>query len=215
MNMLLLLIFGPALMYLAISLPLALAGGLLRGSARGWQAWRGSRRGPMLSEPELNLRRASRGCGFAAVLLLAAVVYDANGGRAEILAAIRSPGDAGPVPLIFAGLLALCLVQTLIGAIGCWGLRKKELAVSAFVKLALGAGVTVYLARHYSVLRLRLDDGPALAAQAGFVIGFWCLVVAAARLGLLTLGGSGALRRILRHIGRRVGRLRPARPRSY
>jgi hypothetical protein len=172
-------------------------------------------RRPMLPEPERNLQRASRGVGFAALLLLAAVIYDANGGRAEILAAIRSPGDAGPVPLIFAGLLLLCLVQTLIGITGCWGLRKKELAVSAFVKLAFGGGVTVYLARHYSLLRLRLDDWQVVAAQAGFIVGFFCLVTGAVRLGLLTLGGSGALRRILRHIGRRVGRLRPARPRSY
>jgi hypothetical protein len=119
------------------------------------------------------------------------------------------------VPLVYAGLLLLCLVQTLIGMTGCWGLRKKELAVSAFVKLAFGVGVTVYLAQHYSLLRLRVDDWQLVAAQAGFVIGFWCLVTGAVRLVLLTLGGSGALRRILRHIGWRVGRLRPARPRSY
>jgi hypothetical protein len=171
---------------------------------------------PPLPEPEQHLQRASRGVGCAALLLLAAVVYDANGGRAEILAAIRSPGDAGPVPLIFAGLLALCLVQVLIGVIGCWGLRKKELAVSAFLKLAFGAGVTVYLAQHFSLLQLRLDgEWQLFAAQAGFIIGVWCLVVGAARLGLLTLSASGALRRIRIHIRARVGRLRSARPRSY
>jgi hypothetical protein len=200
MNMLLLLIFGPALLYLAISLPLALAGGLLRGSMRGLQAWRGSRRGPMLSEPELNLRRASRAAGCIAVLLLAAVFY----------------GDAGPLALLFAGVVVLCLVQIIIGLVGCWGLRKRELAVASGAWLVFGIGLLLYLALHFPLLRLRLDDWQVIAAQAGFGTGIWCLVTGALRLLVLTLGGGGgALRRILRHIGRRVGSLRPARPRSY
>lgn len=215
MSMLLLLIFGPALLYLAISLPLALAGGLLRGSMRGWQAWRGSRR-PMLSEPELNLRRASRAAGCIAVLVLAAVLYDANGGHAEILRVMAAPGDAGPLALLFAGVVVLCLVQIIIGLVGCWGLRKRELAVASCAWLVFGIGLLLYLALHFPLLRLRLDDWQVIAAQAGFATGIWCLVTGALRLLVLTLGGGGsALRRILRHIGRRVGSLRPARPRSY
>jgi hypothetical protein len=204
-----------------IALVFGVIGGLVRMifAARAMQA----RRRPPLSEPERYLGRAGRAAGSAALLLLAAVVYQANGG--SILRTIEV--DSGWPALIYAGLLALCLVQLIIGVCGSWGLRKRELAVGAFIKLAGGGGLAIYLARQFAILHLPampawsllpawfLHWWPHFAAQAGFVVGLWCLVTGAVRLLLLTIGGSGALRRVLQHIRVRVGRLRPARPRSY
>jgi len=188
---------------------------------------RSAQRAP-LPEPERNLRRAGRAAGCVALLLLLMIVCDALGGNLPIIATIRAPGNAGIAAIVYAFLLGFSLVQLVIDAVGCWGLRRKELAVAASITFVFGFGLALYLWLHFWLLRLPAlppawqaiplwlrATWPLFAAQAGFVIGLWCLVTGATRLLLLTLGGSGALRRVARHIGERVGRLRPARPRSY
>jgi hypothetical protein len=169
------------------------------------RAWR------LLSPVEQNLRRASH--GFALVVSTVAAVlfvYGATGVRDFFPWAVAHPEQAWPGALFFGGLIAVGMARFLAGASRVAGVRDRLLQARAFVKLAVGLAVTVYLGRLYPWPGVS-DWAAILALLAALGIGAWLVVIGGVRFLVLSLGGGNALRRIKRYIKRRNAPLRPAR----
>jgi hypothetical protein len=146
----------------------------------------------LLSPHELMLRRASRPLGvFTLAVTMALAVYGVHQTRAA-LAAIFTDLDRNWIAAALCGAVTLYGAASVMSGVRCWGMRDSEMLTSrAFIKLAIGAAVTVWLGRSYPWPAA--SDWTDFAILSLFLIGIWCVVVGGVRFLLLTVPRRGAL----------------------
>ena len=169
-----------------------------------------------LPPPLLNRSRAVAACFLLTLAIEIALQLPVLIGRgldklvAEFL---RSPHDPELALVVLAAALAFSLLLLIIGLRGARGAPTDPIAV--IIALAIAGGCLAMLRGEWF---LPANFGGTARYGNPMLHALYIATLSAAlmRAWLSTqLFGGNALRRILRHIENRVGRLRPARPRSY
>lgn len=174
--------------------------------------WRSrSQRFQRLIPVEQNLQRASHGFALAAFTGAAVYwLYGWHGVRDFVPWLWRDPAHAWPGLLLLVP-VGYGLIRLFFGARGARANgRDGLLATRAFVKLAVGLAVTIWLGRSYPWPGAA-DFWAAAALLAVLGLGAWCVVTGAVRF-VLTVGfGGNALRVMKRQMKQRNAPLRAAR----
>ena len=155
--------------------------------------WRHNRNWRFLNPVEQNLQRTSHSAAMIVFVILALAVNVWLDGWREFGALfpwmIAHPGDAWLPVALGCALVAVGVARFLAGAHRVAGVRDGLLQSRAFVKLALGGGVTGYLVAMWPWGQLGASLPGFLAVAAVFLVGVWLLATGAVRFLLLTFGG--------------------------
>jgi hypothetical protein len=169
-----------------------------------------------LPPPLLNRSRAVAACFVLVLAIEIALQLPALIGRGldKLIADfMRTPHDPPTALAVLAAALVLSLLFLIIGFRGARGAPTDPIA--AMIALFVSAGCIALLRGEWF---LPVNFGEAARYGNPLLRALYIATLAAAlmRAWLSTRPfGGGALRRIRRHIQNRMGRLRPARPRSY
>jgi len=172
---------------LLIGVPLALLRDLWRLTPRLQMQ---ARRPREVTQVEINLRRTSRGAAFTLLLPFSAVVICGKPGIKTAVAAfaLNYPAAVGLAALGLAALFVFGLAQCVAGWRRSAGVRDGLLATRAFIKLAIGAGLALWL---YVDLVTPATD--RLAVVAILLCPLWLVITGAVRFVLLMRRGRAAV----------------------
>jgi hypothetical protein len=162
---------------------------------------------------EKELQRASHGAALILLPPLIAVWLFGLGGTAELIASFVRDPRANALPAVLLAAITIYGMARFYAGVGnCAGAQDKVRKQRAFLKLAFGAGLLVWLFRSAPPESAATGD---IRIFALIVLALWCLVTGIVRFWLLTAGGGYALRRIERQLKQRNRALRPARRRRH
>jgi hypothetical protein len=164
----------------------------------------------------LNRSRAVAGAFALAFLIdLAGALPDLTGRdlTALALAALRPPHVMNPVLVVWSAAVGLALLFLVVGLTGARGAPRDPIA--ALIALAVGFGAAaLWWNEAYLPAEFREVAGYVNPLLHALYIASFAAALLRAWFSAPVLSGN-ALRRIRRHIETRIGRLRPARPRSF